>query len=325
MVTNMNSFFNSDKKIFPGDFPEEIKTESRQMSKVFLSFIGAYVLSYVIVLTCAAFLYAFDFLHSVRGFMLSVIQLSMMPLVYVFMTIFSRRIPIMRHPVMDKMTPGRLLSFLFLSVFVMMAGNLIGIYVNDILSSITGSDMGNVVEETISRMSLAEVFVSAVIFAPVFEELVFRKLFIDKLSKYGTAFCITVSGLMFGLVHCNFQQFFYAFWLGSIFAYVYCTYGKIIYPILLHMIINAIGSIVPLLLGVTDASDDISFAQMIYIFAYIIAVVIGAVTYFTYRKRAGANYVSGVLISPFRALGTSIGFYVAMVVIMTEFLFSVFW
>lgn len=320
----MTNYFNSDKKIFPGDFPEETKNESRQMSKVFLAFIGAYVLSYVIVMSCIAFLHAFDFVHSVRDFVLSVIQLSMMPLVFVFMSIFSHRIPTFRHPVMARMTPCRFLEFLFMSVFVMMVGNLLGIYVNDIIGTVTENDIENVVEETISRMSLAEVFVSAVIFAPVFEELVFRKLFVDKLSKYGTSFCITMSGLMFGLVHCNFQQFFYAFWLGSVFAYVYCAYGKIIYPILLHMIINAVGSIVPLLLGVTSASNEISFAQMIYIFAYIIAIVTGGALYFTHRKRAVTNYVSGILISPYRALGKSVGFYVSLAVIITEFLFSVF-
>lgn len=320
----MNNFLNSDKKIFPGDFSEEIKFESRQMSKVFFAFIGAYVLAYVIVLSCAAFMYAFDSLSSVRDSVLSVIQLSMMPLVCVFMIIFSRRIPSVRHPVMDRMTPAKLLSLLFLSVFVMMVGNLVGIYVNDIIANITGESMGNVVEETISQMSVGEVFVSAVIFAPVFEELVFRKLFIDKLSKYGTSFCITMSGLMFGLVHCNFEQFFYAFWLGSVFAYVYCIYGKIIYPIILHMIINAIGSIVPLLLGLADSSEYASHAQMAYIFAYIIAVVIGGVVYFVHRKRAGANYVSGVLIYPVMALRSSIGFYVALAVIITEFLFTVF-
>ncbi len=323
MVRNMYSFFDSDKKIFPGDFPEETKIESIQMSKIFFAFIGAYVLSYVLVLSCAAFLHAFDFSRRIDEIILNIMQLVMMPLVFCFMYKFSLKIPSHSHPVMDKMTPGKFVMFLAVSVFVMTSGNMIGIYVNDFLSTITGYHISNAVEEAIGQMSIFEVFVSAVIFAPVFEELVFRKLFVDKLSKYGTSFCVTVSGLIFGLVHCNFQQFFYAFGVGALFAYIYCIYGKITYPIILHMIINAWGSVVPLLLKITT-SGDITYGQMVYIYTHIVAFIAGGIMFVSGCRRANSYLVGGVLMQPYKALFKSKGFYVAVGIIILEFIYSVF-
>jgi len=79
--------------------------------------------------------------------------------------------------------------------------------------------------------------------------LLFRKLLIDRIYKYGEGIAVVTSGLMFGLFHGNFSQFFYAFGIGMIFAYIYCKTGKLRYSIGLHMIINTIGSVAaPLLL-----------------------------------------------------------------------------
>ena len=39
---------------------------------------------------------------------------------------------------------------------------------------------------------------------------------------------------MFALFHQNFSQFFYAFAVGLILAYIYCRSGKIWIPMLLH-------------------------------------------------------------------------------------------
>ena len=82
------------------------------------------------------------------------------------------------------------------------------------------------------------------IMAPVFEELIFRKLLIERTIKYGETFSILLSGFMFGLFHGNFQQFFFASFVGMLFAFVFIRTGKIIYPILLHMTVNLSTSVV---------------------------------------------------------------------------------
>ena len=82
------------------------------------------------------------------------------------------------------------------------------------------------------------------ILAPVFEELIFRKLLIDRTIRYGEFASILLSGLMFGLFHGNFQQFFFAALIGMLFAYVYIRTGNVIYTMLLHMAVNLSTSIV---------------------------------------------------------------------------------
>jgi membrane protease YdiL (CAAX protease family) len=50
---------------------------------------------------------------------------------------------------------------------------------------------------------------------------------------------------MFGLIHGNLYQFFYAFLLGVAFSYIYIRSGKIIYSTLLHMFVNLFCGVFP--------------------------------------------------------------------------------
>jgi len=74
---------------------------------------------------------------------------------------------------------------------------------------------------------------------PVCEEVVFRGIIFKGLSKYasiiGSAF---VSGLFFGLMHMNLNQFCYAFVMGIIFAIVNYASGSIITSIIIHVVVN---------------------------------------------------------------------------------------
>ena len=55
---------------------------------------------------------------------------------------------------------------------------------------------------------------------------------------------ILLSGFMFDLFHKNLQQFIYATVIGIIFAYIYIRTGRLRYSIILHMLINFMGSVV---------------------------------------------------------------------------------
>lgn len=62
-----------------------------------------------------------------------------------------------------------------------------------------------------------------------------------------------MSALFFALFHGNFYQFFYAFGLGAMFAFIYVKTGRLRYTILLHMIINSLSAVVvPLILNLVD-------------------------------------------------------------------------
>lgn len=81
------------------------------------------------------------------------------------------------------------------------------------------------------------------IVAPILEELVFRKMLCDRLLPLGEGYAVVLSGAIFGLVHGNFFQFFYAFALGAVFAFVYIKTGRIRYSIVYHALINLTGGV----------------------------------------------------------------------------------
>lgn len=71
------------------------------------------------------------------------------------------------------------------------------------------------------------------------EEFMFRGVFYHGYRKSGVwkaAFC---SGLCFGLLHMNLNQFFYAFVLGMVFALLVEATGSIVSSVFAHFLINA--------------------------------------------------------------------------------------
>lgn len=131
-------------------------------------------------------------------------------------------------------------------------GNVLGILVTNVTNSPSADFEGML--EMILDGNMLLTFISVVIGAPIVEELLFRKLLIDRTIGYGEKISVLLSGTLFGLAHGNFQQFFYAFALGCLFAYIYCKTGKIRHTIFFHMWINFSGSILsPLLLRFAQA------------------------------------------------------------------------
>lgn len=146
----------------------------------------------------------------------------------------------------EKLSISKLPSLFATCIFAMLAGNLVGRIITFVLNKLTGYTSSSIVNEMVMSSKLPYLIIFAVILAPIFEELLFRKLLIDRARKYGDITAILLSGILFGLFHGNFEQFFYAAFLGTIFAYIYVKTGNIKYTISLHMIINFLGSVVPL-------------------------------------------------------------------------------
>lgn len=147
-----------------------------------------------------------------------------------------------------KMKPHHFLLSFLCAEFLAIAGNFIGIIINVILTLILGIQTSSTfLQDGILGDHAALLIFIAVICAPFVEEMLFRKILIDRIRKYGTKTAVIVSGLLFGLFHGNLSQFFYAAMLGMFFAYIYLRTGKVRNTIILHMMINSWGSIMPLL------------------------------------------------------------------------------
>ena len=97
---------------------------------------------------------------------------------------------------------------------------------------------------------------TTVVIAPVMEELLFRKLLLDRLTTFGERGAILFSALAFSLFHANLYQIFYAFGVGVLFGYLYVRTRRIRYTMIMHAIINFLGSVVaPLVLSLSGDGE----------------------------------------------------------------------
>ncbi len=134
----------------------------------------------------------------------------------------------------------------------MYISNFITVIINFIIGGIRGELIGNPVEELVvnSNMWLNILYVS--ILGPLVEEIIFRKILLDKVKRFGDLPAILFTGIAFGLFHMNLSQFFYATVLGVIFAYITIRTNTVLYSVILHMMVNFMGGAMPLLLLLLD-------------------------------------------------------------------------
>ncbi len=160
--------------------------------------------------------------------------------------VMMKKLPKMRI-LQGSLRAGRWIALLCICLFIMLAGNLMGNALVNIISNLTGMEMSFDLQELMLEENLLYSFLFSVVLAPVLEEVMFRKVLIDRVIVFGDRTAIFLSGFLFGLFHGNFYQVFYAFGLGCLFAYIYIRTGRLRYTISLHMTINFLGGFVPLL------------------------------------------------------------------------------
>ena len=218
----------------------------------------------------------------------------MYPLALFLYWLILQMVPKARQNWTYPMGVGRFLGWFVICMGGVYFGNLIGQFLMAVVSAITGQPMVNQVEEMIMDMSLWAVIVSAVILAPIMEELIFRKLVLDRLAGYGPAVAMVVSALVFGLAHGNFYQFFYAFLLGLIFAYIYLRTGKVRYSMMLHMMVNFCGSVIPiLLLRVADENEVAAILASVTQLTFMGVFMLGGLILFICKWKEIKAYVHG--------------------------------
>jgi membrane protease YdiL (CAAX protease family) len=138
-----------------------------------------------------------------------------------------------------------------LQVFVMMYAvsmvfHLIGLSISQAAPA-GGTEQLDMINQMVSS-GIPTGIMMTVIIAPVLEELIFRKLMLDRIRNYGEKTAIVFSALCFGLFHQNLTQFLFAFSVGLFLGYVYCKTGKVIYTMIMHALLNLVSSSIMLLL-----------------------------------------------------------------------------
>ncbi|MFI2856945.1 lysostaphin resistance A-like protein [Paenibacillus sp. JSM ZJ436] len=82
-------------------------------------------------------------------------------------------------------------------------------------------------------------YIYAVFFSPIFEELVCRRFLQDKLNKHIQSYVsIILVALLFATLHFNLTNFVGYFFVGIVWGYYYQKTNNIFVPIMSHFMFN---------------------------------------------------------------------------------------
>lgn len=172
-----------------------------------------------------------------------------------------KRVPAATIP-RKQMKVSHFLLALLMCYPIMYCSNLFGVILTTVIGVLKVSPVENQIMGVVADANIWVILLYMVIFAPIMEELVFRKLIMDRTVRYGQGVAVVVSGIMFGLFHGNLNQFVYATTLGMFLAFLYAKTGNIKITIGVHMVVNFMGGLVSTLL--LKAIHYEEFAELIY-------------------------------------------------------------
>ena len=191
----------------------------------------------------------------------------------------------------ESLSLKKFLLYLSITFTLMWIGNMVGLAITSAIGSLFHTEITNPVQTLIGSTDIWLNMILISVLGPIFEEIFFRKFLIDRTIKYGARVSIILSAVIFGFFHGNLSQFFYAFLLGGFFAYVYIRTGKIIYTIILHIIVNLMGSVVSLfVVQSVQAFTSNTYATMdlaiivIYVLMMLAAFFVGLLGLLSYKK-----------------------------------------
>lgn len=129
-------------------------------------------------------------------------------------------------------------STFFLTILLAIVTAPIGYFANVVSQFFVPNTMVQLADGLAESSVLGTMITTAVV-APLVEEMVLRGFFFKRLNKLtSVVVAAAISGLLFGLVHLNLNQFCYAFALGFIFAIANFASGSLWTSIIMHAWFN---------------------------------------------------------------------------------------
>ncbi|MFJ5771639.1 lysostaphin resistance A-like protein [Psychrobacillus sp. NPDC093180] len=133
----------------------------------------------------------------------------------------------------DKYTVKKTISVICLSYFMALAG----IIIITLVKSLVVTANGNITTSDINTSPF--MIIPIVIFGPLVEELVFRRIIFHVLSvKFNLFMSIILTSLLFSSWHLSLISFPELFWLSIVLSYSYYLTNRLLAPIILHIVWN---------------------------------------------------------------------------------------
>lgn len=211
------------------------------------------------------------------------------PLAYCMM----KKIPTAVSQEKKRLTLRQLVEYGLISYAVMILLNFLTTFLLSFIELFKTESIVNPVQQVILTGSPWLSLLCIVVLSQIIEELLFRKILLDRVRIYGDKVAIIFTAIAFGFYHGNLSQLFYAVGLGIILAYIVLKTNQLKYSIGIHMFVNAMGSLIlPMLIG--DGSDLLR-AQ---IASVIVVILITFGTILIIKNRKKVELVQGDLTIP---------------------------
>ena len=178
---------------------------------------------------------------------------------------------------------SKFIPIIFLGMGVSMVAN----YATDIVAnnfSIFGLENKINFSESAENFEEIILYVISTAIVPAFaEEFAFRGVLMGSLRKYGDAFAIITSAVIFGAMHANIIQIPFAFILGLIFGFITCKTNSIFPAIAIHFVNNFYAVIMDIL-QTSGIFSDRKFT-VIYYAVFVSFCILGILSFLFIIKK----------------------------------------
>lgn len=215
-----------------------------------------------------------------------------------------------------RLTPLAFARLLAASIAIYYIFNLITVYASYLVEQARGTGIAGPADIILNSNPWVNLFFVCGV-APIMEEIIFRQLLYKRLAGFGGGVAVMVSALLFGLLHPNLYQFFYAFLLGILFGGLRYFTGKLWPCILLHMVINFTGSGLSLILISYFGHQAATVWSVVLLAATVVGIVI--IAHWLIARRKSFVLEPGVYAKPRTSvifLNVGMVLYIGFIVVM---------
>lgn len=176
-------------------------------------------------------------------------------------------IPFLLYKVFSGRTFSELIPHKFLSPLNMLIIVLLVMVLNPtmmLLNFLSMLFVENAVTDTMNNLLQENIWIGLIGIAvspAIFEELLFRGMALSETKENNPIAGIILSSLFFGIMHMNLNQFFYAFFLGLVFAYFVLKTKSIFASIFAHFTVNASSFLTSYLSSYTGLEENVELTS----------------------------------------------------------------
>ena len=188
--------------------------------------------------------------------------------------------------------PKNTVALLFAGVCIVQFSVILNMLMNFALKSIFGISPESLPDMYFPQTVFGVIlyFITMVILPAFLEEFIFRYLMLNALKKYGNAFAIITTSVLFGFAHARASAFIYATAVGIFMAYIAIKTKSMWFPMILHAAINAVSFafqyVAALSFMTGETVDTIYFMFLTFI---SLVCLIYLITLIIKRRESGLN------------------------------------